>query len=216
MEERNNQWDYIDLESLSVRERYKILISTILPRPIALISTVSSEGAGNLAPFSFFNGVSSNPPAVMLSFGKRYKGDKKDTLRNILETKEFVINTVHKWMLERVVACAAEYPYGVSEMEKTGLTPLPSKKVAPPRVKESLINFECKLLETINVGSDEPGSSTVVIGKIEAVHINKKAYDKNGRISPKALEIIGRLGGISYAELGEIYSLAVPALEENQ
>lgn len=204
-------WKSFDFSELDFHERYKILIATIVPRPIAFVSTVSSSGVGNLAPFSFFNGVSSNPACVVLSISSKSdgSGEKKDTLRNIEATKEFVVNSANEWLVHPLVHCAAAFPYGVDEMHKVGLSPLPSTKVAPPRVKESGAQLECTLHQIVEIGDGSPGSTALVIGKVEVAHIYDSAI-KDGRIDSAALKPISRLGGIGYAGLGEVFNIAVP------
>ncbi len=163
-----------DISQLSPQDAYKLLIGSIVPRPIALISTINSEGKGNLAPFSFFNGVSSKPLCIMVSITRKADGSKKDSLLNIEATGEFVVNTVAEWMIEPVNYCAGEYPYGVNEMEKVGLTPLISEVVKPNRVKESPIHLECKVHKMVEIG-DGAGGSTVIIGEVLRVHVHEKA-----------------------------------------
>ncbi len=199
----------IDPATLPVRDLYHLINSTIIPRPIAFISTVSPTGVVNLAPFSFFNGVSSNPPCLMVSIAPKADGTKKDTLRNIEETKQFVVNSASMWLAEPLVYCAAEFAYGVDEMAQSGLTPIASVKVKPPRVQEAAVHFECELYKLIPVGDGSPGSSTIVIGKIVLVHVHAKAY-QNGRVDFRELAPLSRLGGISYAGVGESFELKVP------
>lgn len=199
-------------ETLGAGERYRFLISTVIPRPIALVSTVSKSGVGNLAPFSFFNALSSNPPCVMFSISAQGNGEKKHTLRNIEETKEFVINLTPEWLLGPIVYCAAEYPEGVNELSEVGLTPLKSLKVKPPRVAESPAHFECKLHTIIPLGDGSPGSSTVVIGEILEAHLWKDALI-GGRISPDKLRPLGRLGGAAYTHLGELSVMPIPPVD---
>ncbi|MCB0334104.1 MAG: flavin reductase family protein, partial [Bdellovibrionales bacterium] len=132
----------VDIRELPQKERYKFLIGAIVPRPIAFVSTVSASGVVNVAPFSFFSGVSSNPPSVVFSVGTPPDGRQKDTLRNIKETKEFVINSANEWMIEAVVHCAGDFAEDIDEMKEAGLTPLPSQKISPPRVAESAMQME--------------------------------------------------------------------------
>jgi flavin reductase (DIM6/NTAB) family NADH-FMN oxidoreductase RutF len=198
-----------DPTKIGQKATYKLLIGSIVPRPIAFISTISSEGLGNLAPFSFFNGVSSNPPAVMIAITRKSNGEKKDTLRNIESTREFVINTVSDWIVGPMNHCSADYPYGVDEMEKVGLTPVASQKVRPPRVQESPIQFECELYNTMEVGDGSEGSSTIVVGKIVCVHVSERVYD-NGKIKIEELQPISRLGGLSYGRVSGVFEIPRP------
>ncbi|MCB0319586.1 MAG: flavin reductase family protein [Bdellovibrionales bacterium] len=196
-------------EEVSARDMYKLLIGAIVPRPIAFVSTVSKSGETNLAPYSFFNGVSSNPPCLMISCGISPSVGKKDTLRNIEETKEFVVNSVNEWMVGPMVHAASEYPYGVSEFEKVGFTPIPSERISPPRVKESAVQFECKLHQLVPVGDGSPGSAVIVIGEIVCAHIDKRCFEK-GRINFEMYRTVGRLGGFSYGVVGETFEIPVP------
>jgi flavin reductase (DIM6/NTAB) family NADH-FMN oxidoreductase RutF len=199
----------LDLTTMASTPAYKLLIGAIVPRPIAFVSTVSPEGVGNLAPFSFFNGVSSVPPAIMIAITRRNDGSKKDTLRNIEATRQFVVNSVAEWLVEPMNHCSADYPYGVDEMRKVGLTPLPSLRVKPPRVKESPIQMECELYDTMEVGPGVVGSSTIVVGKILQMHVHEPAYD-NGRLRLEAIQPISRLAGASYGRTTETFDLARP------
>jgi flavin reductase (DIM6/NTAB) family NADH-FMN oxidoreductase RutF len=199
----------IDVSTLPAPEAYRLLISGIIPRPIAFVSTRSSAGINNLAPFSFYCGVSSNPPCLAISIARKPDGSKKDTLRNIEETKQFVVNSSHEWLAEPLVHCAATYPYGVDEMEKVGLTALQSLRVLPPRVAESALHYECELYKTVEVGDGGPGSSTLVLGKILHCHVSSHLY-ANGRIDFANFQPLSRLGGISYAALGDVFELEIP------
>jgi len=197
-----------DPSKLSVPEMYRLMIDAIVPRPIAFVSTQGKDGKNNLAPFSYFNAVSTNPPCVMLCLTHKREGGVKDTLRNILETKQFVVNSANEWLAEAVNQCSAEYPYGVDEMQKTGLTPIASVKVHPPRVSESAVQLECELYKTLQFGEGH-GSSTLVFGKILMLHVRDDLYQK-GRINIAEYKPLARLGGQSYAKLGEVFDLARP------
>jgi flavin reductase (DIM6/NTAB) family NADH-FMN oxidoreductase RutF len=199
-----------DISKITAQEAYKLLIGTVVPRPIAFVSTISSDGKGNLAPFSFFNGVSSKPLCIMISITRRSDGSKKDSLLNIEATGEFVVNTVAEWMIEPVNHCAAEYPYGVNEMDMVGLTPLKSEKIKPNRVKESPIQLECKVHKLIEIG-DGAGGSTVVIGEVLLAHVHDKAYE-NGRILLNEILPISRLAGDFYGLTPETFALKRPRL----
>ncbi|RMG41048.1 MAG: flavin reductase family protein [Candidatus Dadabacteria bacterium] len=192
---------------------YKLLIGAIIPRPIAFVSTVSVDGIGNLAPFSFFNGVSSNPPALVISIAQREENKYKHTLQNIKDTGEFVVNSANEWLIEPLVYTAAEYPSEIDELNAVGLTALPSQLVKPARVKESAIQFECKLYETVQIGDGSPGSSTLVIGEIVLAHIWKKAWH-DGKILPEAVKPVARMGGTAYAKIGEIFNRPVPSIKD--
>jgi flavin reductase (DIM6/NTAB) family NADH-FMN oxidoreductase RutF len=186
------------------------MVGSIVPRPIAFVSTQSESGEGNLAPFSFFNGVSSNPPCLMFSVTKKPDGSIKDTLRNILQIKQFVVNTVSEWMAEPMNHCSGEFPYGVNEMEKAGLTPIPSKFVKPPRCKEAAVQFECELERVVEVG-DGLGSGTIVVGRIVLIHIHPKVYSQ-GHVLIDQLQPISRLAGNSYGRVNEIFDIKRPKI----
>lgn len=201
----------IPFHSLLQPKAYKLIISSILPRPIALISTLSPASITNLAPFSFFNGVSSNPPCLSVSIARKQDGTKKDTLRNIEASGEFVVNVTSNWFIESAVKCGAAYPYEESEFAATGLTPLPSVSVAPPRVAEAAIQFECCVYKLVEIGDGSPGSSTLVVGEIKTGHFSDAVY-QNGNINHQALAPISRLGGISYGTIGDVFELKIPNL----
>ncbi len=179
---------------------YKLMIGAIVPRPIAFISTVSPGGVGNLAPFSYFNGVSSDPPCLMVAITRKSDGDKKDTLKNIEATRQFVVNTVAEWIAEPMNQCSAEYPYGVDEMRKVGLTGIASVKVRPPRVKESPIQMECELYDTLRVGDGRIGSAVIVVGRIVLMHVHAAAF-RDGKILLDQIKPLARLAGFGYAKV---------------
>lgn len=205
--------DMIALEAsaLDVRQTYKLMTGGVIPRPIAFVSTLNENGTVNLAPFSYFNAVASAPPTIMVAITYKSDGSKKDTLLNIERSREFVVNSVSEWMAEPMNHCSAEYPHGVSELEKVGLHSIPSDVVSPPRVKESPFHMECKLHTTVAVGSGGAGSSTLVIGEVLKFHIHKPAY-QNGVIVPEKLKPLSRLGGTAYGTLGELFDLDRPKL----
>lgn len=201
----------IDPSGVPSAELYRLLIAAIVPRPIAFLSTVSAAGVANLAPFSFFNGVSSKPPLVSVSIStRRWQGQivKKDSLRNIEETGGFVINVATERLLGPMNQSAAEYPPEVSEFDEVGLTPIPSERVAAPRVKESPVQLECKLYKIIPLG--EPALSGLVLGEVVMVHVEEAVLSPEGGIDPEKLQPIARLGGTLYATLGTILSLPRP------
>eukprot|EP01098_Paradermamoeba_levis_P011731 TRINITY_DN504_c0_g1_i1.p1 TRINITY_DN504_c0_g1~~TRINITY_DN504_c0_g1_i1.p1 ORF type:complete len:290 (-),score=94.49 TRINITY_DN504_c0_g1_i1:34-903(-) len=169
-----------DASSFPSGDIYRMMIGLVVPRPIAFVSTVDEKGVVNLAPFSFFNAVSSNPPTLMFSVTKNAKGGKKDTLINIEKTKQFVVNTVAEWMVEPANFCSIEFPYGVSEMSAAGLTAVPSIKVKPPRCLESPAQLECSLFQTVEIG-EGVGSATAVFGKIECIHLHQSVIKYEAR-----------------------------------
>ncbi len=198
-----------DLSAMPILERYRLIIGSVVPRPIAFVSTMNKQGQVNLAPFSFFMGVSSNPPCLAFSVSRKPSGEKKDTLRNIEETGDFVINTASEWLIEPLVHTAADFPYGVDEMAKVGLTPIASKMVKPPRVREAAVQFECALHHLLQIGDGTAGSAELIVGKILYLHVQKTAY-QNGRILLSETKPVSRLGGTSYAKLGELFDIPIP------
>jgi flavin reductase (DIM6/NTAB) family NADH-FMN oxidoreductase RutF len=196
----------IDPKEIEPAAAYKILIGSIVPRPIAFISTLNENGSVNVAPYSFFNGVSSKPMAVMFSIGFKPNGTKKDTLLNIERSKEFVVNTVGEWMAEPMNFCSVDLPYGESELERAGLTPISSDIVSPPRVKEAPVHFECRLLSLTQVGKAEAGASTVVIGEVVKCHIHSRAWN-NGKVLLNEIKPVARLGGLSYSTVESYFDL---------
>jgi flavin reductase (DIM6/NTAB) family NADH-FMN oxidoreductase RutF len=196
-----------DLAELSALDAYSLMIRTIAPRPIAWVSTISRNGVVNLAPFSFFNGVGSCPPALAFSVSNHVDGSLKDTTRNIDETGEFVVNVVPFSLAAPMHQTSADYPSDTSELEMVGLTPLASVRVAPPRVAESPVHFECQLIETVRVGQG-PLAANLIIGHILMIHVQQRLLDERGRVDPDKLDLIGRMGGASYAMTRDRFDLA--------
>ena len=200
---------------LSHRDLYNLILNSVAPRPIAWVSTLSAAGQPNLAPFSFFNCVCVDPPLLAFAPGLRppkeansAQGEPKDTLRNIRETKEFVISIVTFALLEPMNITSGEYNAMVNEWELAKVTPEPSQLVRPARVKESPVSFECKLHEILNF-SPAPTSSSLVIGRIVAIHVDD-AHMKDGHIDRNSLDLIGRMGGIQYTRTTTRVELARP------
>lgn len=192
---------YIDPKGQSFQDNHKLMIGSIVPRPIAFVSTKSTNGILNLAPFSYFNGVCSKPPTIMFAPARRgYDGLTKDTLNNIRDTKEFVVNLVSEEIVEPMVACATDYDKEIDEFKISNLTPVDSHKISSPRVKESKVSYECELHTIVEIGQAEPGAGFVVIGTIVMFHIEDDVY-KDGRIDLKALNPIGRLAGNNYTRV---------------
>ncbi|MEX0799052.1 MAG: flavin reductase family protein [Bacteriovoracaceae bacterium] len=175
-------------------DNYKLLIGSILPRPIAVVSTVNEDGTNNLAPFSFFTGVSAKPMIVAFApLIRTSTGNKKDTVVNIEREKEFVINFVTEENADKVNMASAELDYGQDEFLHAGLTPLDSDMVKAKRVKESPIHFECKLRDILCYGND-PGCGSLITGEVVKVHVDEKIYDK-GRILTQVYKPMGRGAG---------------------
>ena len=203
---------------LSHREIYNILLNAVVPRPIAWVSTISDSGQPNLAPFSFFNCVCVDPPLLAFAPGLRAPkevsaahGEPKDTLRNVRETREFVVNVVPYELREAMNVTSGEYDHSVNEFDLAKLTPQPSHLVRPPRVGESPVSFECNLYQILDF-STAPTSSSLVIGEVVAVHIDD-AHMKNDRIDGNRLDLIGRMGGMQYARTTDRFEMMRPKVE---
>lgn len=200
----------INPETLSHQSIYKILSGSILPRPIGWISTIDMESRPNLAPFSFFNVVCSNPPTVLFCpLIRGIDGNKKDTLNNVRATNEFVVNIVTENLLSAMNASSVEAPAGFNEFEFAGLTMASSIMVKPPRVAESPIHFECKVREIIDI-NDAPGGGSIVIGTILHIHVDDSVLIGGDKINFKALQPIGRLAGGAYSRVTDIIELERP------
>jgi flavin reductase (DIM6/NTAB) family NADH-FMN oxidoreductase RutF len=188
------------------RQIYKLMVGIIVPRPIALVATVDRAGVANLAPFSFFNGVGSNPPTVLFCPTVRAPAPvtqetRKDTLRNVEETGEFVVNVVSDEISAQANATSAEVPPEVDEFVLSGLTPVASEVVRPPRVAESPAQMECKLLQVVYTGHN-PGSGVVVLGEVVRFHIREDLFE-DFRIDPARLDAIGRMAGNTWVRTRE-------------
>jgi flavin reductase (DIM6/NTAB) family NADH-FMN oxidoreductase RutF len=198
-----------DPTTLSPSDVYRLLINLITPRPIAWISTVSPSGVVNLAPFSFFNGVGASPPTVVFSAVNHRDGRKKDTVVNIEANGEFVVNVASFDLREALNATAADLPYDDSELERAGLTPVPSARVRPARVAQAKAHLECVLHQIVRVG-DGPLAANLVIGRVVLVHVVDAALDGQGRVDQRQLDTIGRMGGDAYARTTDLFSLPRP------
>jgi len=192
---------------------YKLMVGAIVPRPIAFVSTVNAQGVPNLAPYSFFNGVCPNPPVVSFSTTVRPRdGQRKDTLRNIEATGEFVVNVVSEEFAAQMNACSADFPPEVNEFAVSGLTPVASDLVKPPRVAESHIQMECRLLQVIHV-STKPLGGSVVLGEVLRFHVDDALF-QDFKIDPDKLRAIGRMGGPSYTRTRDRFEMPRPATAE--
>ncbi|NEU30866.1 flavin reductase family protein [bacterium LRH843] len=200
----------IDPTTLSTRDNYKFLTASIIPRPVAFVTTLSKEGILNGAPFSYFNIVSSDPPMLSISV-QRSNGKLKDTSRNALDQKEFVVHISDESYVEQINRTAKSLPHDESEVEDAGLTPINSTKITVPGVKEANIRFECVLEQIISLGDPnaESPSCDLLIGRIVHYHIKDELYE-NGRIDPMGLNPVSRLAGSYYAKLGELFELKRP------
>ncbi len=194
----------IDPSQNSSQENYKLLIGSIIPRPIAFVTTQSQSGVVNGAPFSYFNIVSANPPLISISV-QRAEGRQKDTARNILAKNEFVVHIVDEDNVEQVNMTAASLPPDESEIELAGFTPIASTKISVPGVKEAKIRMECVLEQSLELGDN----CDFIIGKIVQFHIADEIYH-DGKIDARGLQAVSRLAGNDYAKIGEIFSLNRP------
>lgn len=182
---------------LSPDRIYKLLVSTVMPRPIALVSTLNEDGSPNAAPFSFFNVFSNAPPLLVIGIegSKRDDGKPhKDTARNIIARGEFVVNLVSHAMAAPMVASAIDFPEGVSEFEEAGFTPRASKQIAVPGIAESPVSFECRLFNTVPL----PFNRSLVTGEIVHLHVIDAAIDDKLHVDPDALDLIGRMHGAGW------------------
>ncbi len=191
------------------RSNFKTLLSSVMPRPIAFVSTISADGVANLAPFSFFNGVGSNPPAVMFSPCTKADGTSKDTIVNLRAVGEFVVNVVPYDI--RHAMNEASYPFTseVDEFDAAGFTPLTSRFVRPRRVAESPVHLECKLVQIVPVG-DGPLSANVCIGEVLCFHVADDHLLPDGTVDVEKIDLISRLGGDGYSTLRDRFSLPKP------
>jgi flavin reductase (DIM6/NTAB) family NADH-FMN oxidoreductase RutF len=207
------------LSQLTHHELYGTLLNAVAPRPIAWVSSLSASGQANLAPFSFFNVVCVSPPLLGFSPGMRspkkagsaaegLAGEAKDTLRNIRQTKEFVVNIVTFELAEAMNLTSGDYDASTSEFDVAKLASAPSKLVRPQRVAESPVSFECNLHQILDFNPGPEGGS-LVIGKIVSIHINER-YLKEGRLDRNALDLIGRMGGIQYTRTTQRFEMVRP------
>ncbi|MGA2015854.1 MAG: flavin reductase family protein [Opitutaceae bacterium] len=199
----------IDLAALSPRDAYQWMVGTILPRPIAWVSTVAPDGRTNLAPFSFFQGVTANPPTLMFVPVNNRDGGKKDTVRNIELVPEFVVNLVPRALAESMNRTSALLPYGESEFEAFGIARAPSSRVRPPRVDGAPVAFECALHQIVHIG-EGPLAANVIFGRILAAHVREDVLGPGGLPDAQKLDLVGRMGGEDYATTRDTFSLARP------
>lgn len=201
---------HLDPSTLPWNEAYKYLVGSILPRPIAFVSSIDAQGTLNLAPFSFFTAVAANLPTICFTVMRRgTDGQKKDTLRNIEATREFVVNVVSESIVERMNVTAGEFAPDVDEFVQSGLTPAESVVVRPPRVKESLVNLECKLTQIVEIGGDEAGAGALIIGEVVQVHVDD-AIHFDGKIDTAGLKPVGRMAGAQYVRVTDTFELIRP------
>ena len=188
----------IDPKQTPTADLHQYLLGTVAPRPIAFASTVDENGAPNLAPYSFFNCFSSNPPIVVFSSNRRIADlSTKDTLQNIEKTGEVAINAVNFSIVRQMTIASINYPKGVSEFVKAGLTPIPSDLIRPFRIKESPAHLECKVKEIVPLG-EGGGAGHLIICEVLRMHIQEEVLDENGKINPHKMDLMGRMGRAFY------------------
>ena len=200
----------IDTSSTPWREVYRRLTEVVVPRPIALVSTTDAEGRPNLAPFSFYTVVSSNPPCVAFSPQRSGRtGEKKDTLVNVEATGEFVVGVVTEELAVRVNAASALLPRGESEFTHAGLTPAPARLVRPSLIAESPVNMECRLLEIRTYG-DGAGAGALVVGRVLLLHIDGELLDEKGVVLADRMRAVGRMSGDLWVRTRETFAMPRP------
>ncbi len=205
----------LDPDTLAPRERYKLLIGCIVPRPIAFVSTISPDGRPNLAPYSFFNGIGSDPMTVLFCPANKADGSEKDTLANCKPVSEggtgqFVVNASTEEYAREVAIAAEPLAYGESEFELAHLATAPSSKVKPPRVARAPWAFECETLQVVRTNPGRASGGNVVIGRVVHVHLDERIVDaKRFHVDADALAAIGRMGGLSYCRTRERFEMAM-------
>jgi flavin reductase (DIM6/NTAB) family NADH-FMN oxidoreductase RutF len=195
-----------DFATIEARERYKLMVSTIVPRPIAWVVTQDSQGQLNAAPFSFFNAFAGDPPVVGIGIGSHDPGRPKDTRRNIRDTGQFVVNLVSEEARERMNITAIEFEREVSEAHEAALTTIPSVHVKPPRIAESPVSMECELMQIVELGKE----SGLVLGRILAMHVRDEFVidPVKHHINTPGLELIGRMHGAGwYARTSDLFEM---------
>jgi flavin reductase (DIM6/NTAB) family NADH-FMN oxidoreductase RutF len=193
-------------DTLEPKAIYKLLTGSVIPRPIGWISTVDENGINNLAPFSYFNAVGEDPPHVMFST-TRGNNTNKDTLNNVLTNKQFVVNMVTETLVEQMNITSNAVPADVDEFELAGVTPIPSVKIKPMRVKESPVSFECELVHHYFLENHKNGGSCIVIGRIVMMHFHDSVLLENYKINMENYKPIARLAGSNYSKIAEIFSV---------
>jgi flavin reductase (DIM6/NTAB) family NADH-FMN oxidoreductase RutF len=202
---------------LPIRERHQLIIGAVGPRPICWASTINEAGEPNLAPYSFFNAFSANPPVLVFSSNRRGRDNTtKDTLHNIEATREVVINVVPFSLVNQMTISSTDYEADINEFDKAGVTPLASEVVKPFRVKESPVQFECKVTEIINLGK-EGGAGNLFICEIVKMHFNERVLDEDKTINPFKLDLVARMGKSYYcrADKDSIFELDNPFPKQN-
>lgn len=199
----NMEFNPDDLDQKSI---YKLLTGAVIPRPIGWISSISEDGILNLAPFSFFNAVGDDPPHVMFSASGSPKANR-DTLSNVLSTKQFVVNMVTEELAQQMNMTSHPIPSIESEFEHAGVTPIASIKVKPPRVQECLITMECELVHHYTLENNKYGGQTIMVGKVVMFHVDESVLLDDFKINMENYQPISRLAGSGYSKLGEVFSI---------
>jgi flavin reductase (DIM6/NTAB) family NADH-FMN oxidoreductase RutF len=195
-----------DIQNTESSALYKLLTGTIIPRPIAWVATVDENGIDNLAPFSFFNVVSEDPPHIMFST-VRTGNKNKDTLNNILANLQFVVNLVTEDVVEQMNTTSQSVAADINEFELANVTPIESIYIKPKRVKESLAQFECEMVHHYFIEKHQNGGACIIIGKIITMHIDDSILMENHKIDLEKYKPVARLAGSNYSKLGEIFSI---------
>jgi len=199
----------IDISQSNPLDVYRLLISVVTPRPIAWVTSVDVEGRVNLAPFSFFNTFGADPPVVVFAPNRKRDNSQKDTLNNVETTGQFVVNAAIADLAAQVNLSSKELPAGESEVELTGLSVLPSVQVKPPRLAESPVSLECRLRQVIRIG-ETTLSANLVIGEVVLIHVADRILDERGRVDPRKLQTIARLGGDYYCHTSALFQMQRP------
>ncbi|GGC88019.1 hypothetical protein GCM10007216_18450 [Thalassobacillus devorans] len=201
---------YIFSEQQSLQDNYKLLMGSVVPRPIAFVTSMNEDGVINAAPFSFYNIVSHNPPILMFSAGRDKGGEMKHTVANIMANQEFVVHVVNQEILNQANHTAIDAPEGVSEVKLAGLTTVPGEYVSVPRISESKIAMECVLHQHIEL-KDNKGNVNfdMLLGEVKCFYIENELY-YDGKINIEKLKPVGRLAGPGYCYLGESFRIARP------
>jgi flavin reductase (DIM6/NTAB) family NADH-FMN oxidoreductase RutF len=196
-----------DPAQLTEAQQYKLMTGSIVPRPIALVTTLGELGP-NAAPFSLFNLVATEPPILFISVGNQVDGREKDTVQNLRKNPEFVVHIVSHAMVERMNVCSTNFPTGVNELEKAGFSVVPARKVSPPRIAESPAQFECRVINIIDIGARHH----FVLGEVLWFHYHEDVVDERQRVNFEKLNPVGRLTGPMYARLTETFKLVRPII----
>lgn len=199
----------LDFADLTPLERYRWLASTVTPRPIAWVSSLSNEGVANLAPFSFFQVISDDPATLMVNVGTRDDGLLKDTLRNAQETGELVIHLVSFAQADAMNGSAAILERNTSEFEHCGIASIASTRVAPPRVAGAAVAFECRVADITGYPRQKPNHH-LIFAEVLLAHLDDAVLDERGRIDPHRLDLVGRLGGMAYSRTRDTFELQRP------